>query len=329
MGEYLYSCEKNSFFSYEFIKENYADWQAFLERISDFLLMIRHTNYIGTEKIWWKKGILGVEFFNYDSVPGIDQHPKMHHFRSSNFNSVVSELKNYWALIEKHDIVIPTHVILQGNENEKVRYKPTSFLDITFDRPGQSSSDCSWERVEEVEDEIEDEIMNIQLHTNTITLTDSFAIDLSSSPSVSTIECEPPMKRPRLESQEPNVPSTSKETNAGSFFTQEACIIHEILGYSTLLSKYDNMKNIFKLGKRSDIHLKDMLINAQSQLQTQVLKAISTLKQDLTGWDRVYMLNNDMAAPSLSDYQNDAYIANIQKKIKTADILLKKWNIYL
>ena len=58
-------------------------------------------------------------------------------------------------------------------------------------------------------------------------------------------------------------------------------------------------------------------------------KAISTLKHDLTEWDRVYMLNNDMAVPSLSVYQNDAYIANIQKKIKTADILLKKWNIYL
>ena len=75
--------------------------------------------------------------------------------------------------------------------------------------------------------------------------------------------------------------------------------------------------------------MKDMLIDMQSQLQTQILNAFSSLKYELNQWDKPFMLSNNMTAPSCTDYQNHDYIATIQNKIKTGDILLKKWNMNL
>ena len=48
--------------------------------------------------------------------------------RSSNINAITSELEEHWNFIVENDICIPTHEILQGDEDKMVRYISTSFL---------------------------------------------------------------------------------------------------------------------------------------------------------------------------------------------------------
>ena len=143
-------------------------------------------------------------------------------------------------------------------------------------------------------------------------------------------------KRPRVElDSSPSVSNstsqvlcgTSGSSTVGNFYTQEASVIYEVLGCSPLLTKYDNTKRVFKQGKSLDLFLKDLLIDMQSQLQTQVLQKVSSLKQDLNQWERSFIVNNKLSSPSISDYENDTNIANIYRKIKMGDILLKKWDI--
>ena len=91
-----------------------------MERISDFLIF---------ENKWWKNTDFGIEFFDFvDGPKNRDQHPKVHHFRSSSISSIADELEEHWNCIVKKQICIPTHEILCGNEDEMVRYTPTSFL---------------------------------------------------------------------------------------------------------------------------------------------------------------------------------------------------------
>ena len=82
-----------------------------------------------------------------------------------------------------------------------------------------------------------------------------------------------------------------------------------------------------QVGKKTDIFLQNILIDLQSQLQTQVLKKISLLKEELSEWERAFMANNSMSAPSHNDYLGDDYIAGINRKIRVGNQLLKKWDI--
>ena len=86
LGVNLHADERNSTFRYyEYIQENSADWQSHLQRISDFLIF---------ENRWWKKTDFGIEFFDFVNQPkDRDQHPNVHHFRSSDISSITHELE--------------------------------------------------------------------------------------------------------------------------------------------------------------------------------------------------------------------------------------------
>ena len=351
LGVDLYSQEKNSLFTYDYIRENCSDWQSHLERISDFLSL---------GNVWWQKTEFGIEFFDYSNVPeNRDQHPKVHHFRSSNISSITLKLKKHWDYIVDNNIFIPTHVILEGDENEKVQYRPTSFLDdqIICDHTSYPIEvSRSIDEYEEEGEEIEEEILDIHV------VNDTFLIDFEkSSPDSDNIDetlletvnvgipksntekivyensCSPiSYKKPRVQldsstsvsnSTSQVLDGTSGSSTMGNFYTQEASVIYEVLGCSSLLTKYDNTKRVFKQGKSLDLFLKDLLIDIQSQLQTKVLQKVSSLKQDLNQWERSFMVNNKLSSPSISDYENDTDISNIYRKMKIGDILLKKWNI--
>ena len=70
---------------YDYIKNNSADWQAQLERISDFLIF--------GENKWWEKNEFGIKFFDVDHIPDKSHHPKIHHFRSSSITSISNDLE--------------------------------------------------------------------------------------------------------------------------------------------------------------------------------------------------------------------------------------------
>lgn len=76
LNKIIEKSQYNTFFTYEFIKNNPADWQAHLERISVFLV-------IG-EGVWWKKTEFGVEFLDKYDLPHSPTKPAaVLHFRSS------------------------------------------------------------------------------------------------------------------------------------------------------------------------------------------------------------------------------------------------------
>ena len=105
-------------FTYYYIQSNSADWQARLQRISDFLIF--------GENIWWKKTEFGIEFFDLDNEPEkIDLKPNVHHLRSSNIISVATELEKHWLSIVENNICFPTHEIMIVNECDKVLYRTT------------------------------------------------------------------------------------------------------------------------------------------------------------------------------------------------------------
>ena len=97
LGKEVENREQDSFFDYGFIQENSADWQALLELISNYLIF--------GEGIWWKKGPLGITFFDFSDEQGdISKNPKVHHFRSSVMKDVVNELKRCWSyILENND----------------------------------------------------------------------------------------------------------------------------------------------------------------------------------------------------------------------------------
>ena len=73
-GKKVKETRYNSLFTYDYIQNNSADWQAHLQRISDFLIF--------GENIWWKKTEFGIGFFDVDNEPEkIELKPKVDHFR--------------------------------------------------------------------------------------------------------------------------------------------------------------------------------------------------------------------------------------------------------
>ena len=158
LGTNLYAEERNSLFTYKFIQENSSDWQAHLERISDFLIF---------ENKWWKKTDFGIEFFDYSGEPeDKNLHPKIHHFRSSNISSICDELKQHWDYILKQSICIPTHEILYGDGDERVRYIPTSFLSdrITSSINSNSIQKMPTINFDEVDEQVDEEFADFQYH---------------------------------------------------------------------------------------------------------------------------------------------------------------------
>ena len=94
IGKKVEEDQYNSLFTYDYIQKNSADWQAHLQRIADFLIFDKN--------IWWQETDFGIEFFDFINHP--------------------------WLSILDNNICIPTHEILEGNEDEKVSYRKTTFL---------------------------------------------------------------------------------------------------------------------------------------------------------------------------------------------------------
>ena len=154
LGANLHADERNSLFTYEFIQENSADWRSHLEKVSDFLIF---------ENKWWKKSDFGIEYFDFVNEPeNRDQHPKVHHFRSSNINVITSELVEHWHFIVENNICIPTHEILQGDGEEMVRYTSTPFLadKILCDSPSFRKVPSSL--MEDEDEELENDFPDFQ-----------------------------------------------------------------------------------------------------------------------------------------------------------------------
>ena len=123
-----------------------------------------------------------------------------------------------------------------------------------------------------------------------------------------------------------NVASSKDSNTSNSHSTSEANAIYLVLGGSPLLKNYDMEKGLFKLGKASS-DIIESLKDTQSKFQQQVLKIVSTLKVQFEKWERSFLSENNLCAPSVSDVENNIYIADIFRKIHIGNQLLKNWSI--
>ena len=128
-GKEVDKSQMNSLFEFEYIRTHSDDWQAHLERISDFLVF--------GEGVWWQKTDFGIEFFDRDSPNEIFQQPKVHHFRNDNIKTVISDLKKHWSTILQARIPIPVNEIWEGDENEPARSTVAHYLEDRFHKPVQ------------------------------------------------------------------------------------------------------------------------------------------------------------------------------------------------
>ena len=111
--------------------------------------------------------------------------------------------------------------------------------------------------------------------------------------------------------------------------THEATAIYKVLkGMSDSIQKYDRKKDAFKQNPGKYVSLDDVL-DMRAPLQTQTLKTISNLKQQLKEWEKSFMLQNNFRFPCQEDIESDPAIYDIQSRIATGEQLLQAWGIHM
>ena len=88
----LFECLKdklpNTLFPYHMVRKYHGDWQAHIERISDY--------FVYGENVWWSQNDQGVQFFDTNHNGQKRDGPEVHHFRSSNFKKEEKYVQSHW-----------------------------------------------------------------------------------------------------------------------------------------------------------------------------------------------------------------------------------------
>ena len=134
-----------------FVLQKYKkQWQAHLEKISDFLLP--------GEGIWWEHDGENVIFHDSKQHQKTSPHgPVLHHFRTSSLKGEECYLNQCWLECVERGISLPTHwLYLQDQENpDLVRRVATDFLSENNKTTVQNKSRRQEENAETVEEHID------------------------------------------------------------------------------------------------------------------------------------------------------------------------------
>ena len=106
---------------FDFIKRHPREYQAHLERISDFLLVSNS----------WKETDNGIEFLDIEG----DWTKSLHHFRSTSLSSELRNVKECWAKCKKENNLIPAYKIFDDNGksiNLSILKSPPSLFTAPF-----------------------------------------------------------------------------------------------------------------------------------------------------------------------------------------------------
>ena len=99
-----------------------CEYQAYLERISDFLLC--------GESVCWRHNLFGVEFLDGPQERQANNGPPLHHFRSHTLQSEELHLRKCWKECLTQEIAIPRHAIrIYDEDGDLLSVKHTSFLE--------------------------------------------------------------------------------------------------------------------------------------------------------------------------------------------------------
>ena len=321
IGKKVEETQYNSLFTYDYIQKNSADWQAHLQSISDFLIF--------GENIWWEKTEFGIQFFDVDQPEEIELKPRVHHFRSSNIKSIADELEKNWLSIVNNNICIPTHEILLGNENENVVYRKTTFLSDKIENcPSPDTLSLKVENQLCTNEDFAGEDVTDFILENVAKPDNANFENISTDTCINNSEVS--------SSSVINLPSCSKtiSSNTKDLSSKKANAISIVLGeISPLLQRYDHGLTILKRLQKEKLNasenFKDHLLGMQSTLQQQVSKKVSELRSEFECWERSFLINNGLCAPTQSDFDGDNAITDINRRINIGNNMLSNCDTLL
>ena len=214
---------------------------------------------------------------------------------------MLNELQKHWLSILDNNICIPTHEILEGNEDEKVSYRKTIILSDKILNNTSPATQILRKSQIVTEDFVEEDLTDFVLET--VPNSGAF-IRRGSSSSDNDL---PPI-------------SSSSNSYSNNLKSKEANTISCVLGeISPLLKKYDNGVTIFRRlqeeKQNASDHFRANLIDIQSTLQQEVITKISELKTEFECWERSFLITNNSCAPISNDFANNNVIGDINNVI--------------
>ena len=262
-----------------------------------------------------QKNEFGVEFFDHQ-VPLINNDflPKVHHFRSSSISTITNDLSEHWSNIVEQGISIPASEFFVGGEEEIPTRVSTTFLGDDDLYTPSSTQNMVVQNDQELFEHEEEDLTDFEVYVPESDQADIDEEEFEINPTISV----------NIDS---NTPCSSKDYSSNAVHSSsEANAIFIVLGGSSELSKYDKLKNLFKLGKASSQDI-NILQEFQAKFQQQVLQKVSLLETEFHTWERSFLANNNFCSPGQPDVVNNPHISSIFKKIRVGNQLLRSWNV--
>ena len=273
---------------YWIIESQQREWQAHLEKISDYLL---------EEGVWWEETHSGIVFNDKLSnktklVP--------HHYRTWSLISESQHLQSCWKCCLENTLLIPAVNIITENQNTKILFLSLGNLSYVSNcKTTMKSSSGEWNsNVNDSSTKIMHENIDFSLLT-----TNNKTVDIE-------INCE---KGNDVSDQESMVPEDtiqtnitfSKEENAekimsikqlnniskcfemeASFSTKNGQLLYDILPEEVeVVSKFDKIRKKLKLSKTCGNLLEDTYMDIVARLEVKIINKEETLKSELTSME--------------------------------------------
>ena len=241
---------RNTVFSKKFIKENNAEWQCQLERLSDYF-------YQG-QNVWWKVNEIGIEFMDGSLNQDIKDGPLLRHFRSSSIADIRNGVTNYWEMCITEKVVLPAYVIIGSDDTENL----TNFFDDNRDHDFSIPIQCQPLTGEEEEEELYN---YDEIHADVTPEIDSVSLHIEDVPCTDPVPCTEPFTACKggynISTPKKDMQYQSHSTSPGispiqnqmqsdihtEYRTKEANMLHLILGSNELVQSLDKAKNDLKV----------------------------------------------------------------------------------
>ena len=291
------------------------EWQAHLQRISDFL--------VEKEGVWWSQNDQYVEFHDVTNVPE-NSGPQLHHFRSSCLEREELVLDELWKECIDKKIVIPTNIIRTDNNNNTTTKQATNFLHLEEDE-----SDDTGEETANVQEQ-QDVIMDIYPQYDDITYEDDCPVPNThpkdtypeQNPTLNSINTEEQTKEKSL-SSENNQEEPQLKSSLGKS-------LRVVLGPTVEVQSIDNIH--YRLKKKLKQQIRDTYLEKKYdeelvKIQSKVLKAKRITEKNLKAWEKNYFLENSLQSPTLDDIKKHKGSSEMLKQIKHANALLHQWKM--
>ena len=312
LGKEIEKSQSNTLFTYDFIKENLAEWQSHLERISDFLIF--------GEGIWWQKTEFGVEFFDVENNPtDINVIPKVHHFRSADIKLVNDYLKMKWEFIVQNGICIPSHKIITGDLNEIPQYTKTNFFNGISVFDTDDVTNVTNNRIENCDGSIEDDEES-----------ENFVLESSEGghyPLISNRLSNGSLTLEQLVLNTFHASNASIELNS----TNSMIIFFVLRDIPSVLSDYDKAVQIVKRLQESNLAPSGAFTEKISLIKEELRKMLCDYLFSTTNvidtWENEFLKKNNNCLPTITDIINDKSIYDHKIRMEIGQKILQNWSI--